>query len=116
MKNQVGYIIASCGFVLGVSLYVATVLINESPAQMDYYQKEQMAALTSQVKSQQLLQRRIALQKKMIINYTQEIRDLQKLGLSDASPELHFAREQLGNAQNFMNECYYELNACKTHP
>ena len=112
MNNQIGYLITACGFTLGVLLYGITVFMYESPAQFDYNQKEQMALVSSQVNTHQLLQRRIALQRKMIINYTQEIRDLNKLGLDESSPEVRFAREKLSHANEAMNQCYYELNAC----
>jgi hypothetical protein len=113
MNNQIGYLITACGFTLGILLYGATVFMHESPAQLDYNQKEQMAlVVSSQVNTHQLLQRRIALQRKMIINYTQEIRDLAKLGLDESSPEVSFAREKLSHANEAMNQCYYELNAC----
>lgn len=112
MNNRLGHVITACGFTLGVLLYGATIFMHESPAQIEYKQKEQMAALPSQVDTHQLLQRRIALQRKMIINYSREIRELTQLGLEAGSPEVRFAQEKLSHAQDAMNQCYYELEAC----
>lgn len=112
MNHKLGYGITACGFGLGFLLYGATIFMYESPAQFDYQHKEQMAALSSQVNTQQLLQRRMALQRKMIINYSREVKELAQLGLDEKSPEVRFAQEKLSHAQDAMNQCYYELEAC----
>lgn len=112
MNTRVGYFITTCGFTVGIVLYGVTIFMQESPAQLEYLQKEQMAAISSQVNTHQLLQRRMALQRKMIINYSQEVRELTKLGLDDTSPEIRFAQEKLSHAHDAMNQCYYELDEC----
>lgn len=113
MNTKLGYSITACGFTLGIILYGTTIFMYESPVNLEYAQKQEMATLSSQVQTQQLLQRRMALQRKMIINYSQEIRDLAQLGLDEKSPEVRFAKEKLSHAQEAMNQCYYELETCK---
>jgi hypothetical protein len=113
MNTKIGHSIAACGFTLGVLLYGATIFMEESPAQLEYAHKEQIASLSSQVNTLQLLQRRMALQRKIIINYSREIRELTLLGLEAGSPEVRFAQEKLSHAQEAMNQCYYELEACR---